>query len=156
MRIYNGKDSSIDMPLSGNQNLFIDAKSVSGEFMANNNVLSMIATSFEESEIAIIVSGPYEINMCSNMPILTPMVVQSLDEAIERFAVKKEVEEGNTPAETPAPVEEEEELLEELEEEELPTEEVKEEVMEAVSEEEPKKEEKKQEFQGNKGGKKGK
>ena len=150
MRIYNGKDSSIDMPLAAGQNLFINAKSVSGEFMANNNLLSMIATSFTASEIALVVSGAFEINMCSNMPVLTPMVVQSLDEAIERFAVKKEADNS---AETPEPVEEEE-LLEELEEEELPVEEVKEEdvVEEAVSEE-PKKEEKKQVFSGK--GKKG-
>lgn len=91
MRIYNGKKSSIDLPLTFGQYIHIDPKSVSKDFMANNKFLAEIVTAFEPSEIALIVGGVYELNMCAAMPALTPLIVQSLDEAIERF--NKNVEE---------------------------------------------------------------
>ena len=117
MRIYNGKKSSIDLPLTIGQYIHIDPKSVSKDFMANNKFLAEIVIAFEPSEIALIVGGVYELNMCAAMPALTPLIVQSLDEAIERF--NKNVEEkveGEVKDEIPTPenvVEEEEEEIKE-------------------------------------------
>ena len=116
MRIYNGKKSSIDLPLTFGQYIHIDPKSVSKDFMANNKFLAEIVTAFEPSEIALIVGGVYELNMCAAMPALTPLIVQSLDEAIERFNKKveeKKEEEVKEEIPTSEDVVEEEEVKEE-------------------------------------------
>lgn len=88
MRIFNGTRKSIDMPLSGIQRLQIAPHSVSQEFMPNSEFLSLLVSSYDYSEIALIVSGPYEINMCSSVSGSVGFVVQSLEEAIERFSPK--------------------------------------------------------------------
>lgn len=96
MRIYNGTNSVLDLPLSGIQRLSIPPKSVSGDFMPTNEFLSLLVSTFDYSEISIIVSGPYEISMCASVSGSVGFVTQSLEEAIERFAEKvapKEVEE---------------------------------------------------------------
>lgn len=90
MRIYNGTNSNVDIPLSGIQRLQISPKSVSGDFLPSNEFLSLLVTGYDYNEIALIVSGPYEINMCSGVPGAVGFVVQSLEEAIERFNPKEE------------------------------------------------------------------
>lgn len=91
MRIYNGKNSQVDMPLANGQRITIASKSVSGDIMPSNEFLSLLVTSYDYSEIALIVSGPFEINMCSQVSCCAGFVVNSLEEAIERFAPKEEV-----------------------------------------------------------------
>ena len=93
MRIFNGTNSLLVLPLNGSQKLEIHPKSVSQEFMGTNEFLSMVITSLSNSEIAIIVSGPYELNVCANIPTAVNYVVQTLDEAIIRFGLKKKEEE---------------------------------------------------------------
>lgn len=90
MRIYNGKNSQVDMPLANGQRITIASKSVSGDIMPSNEFLSLLVTSYDYSEIALIVSGPFEINMCSQVSCCAGFVVNSLEEAIERFAPKEE------------------------------------------------------------------
>lgn len=101
MRIYNGKNSQLDLPLSGATRLVVPALSVSKDFLPSDYFLTMIAQCYEEKDLALIVSGPWEINMCAKNPACNPMVVNTLDEAIERFnpqpkeekvVVKEEVE----------------------------------------------------------------
>ena len=89
MRIYNGTNSQLNLPLSGIQRISIAPKSVSGDIMPSNEFLSLLVGSFDYSEIALIVSGPYEISMCAGVSGSVGFVVQSLEEAIERFAEKK-------------------------------------------------------------------
>lgn len=93
MRIYNGTNSQIDMPLTGTQRITIPAHSVSGDIMASSDFLSLLVSSYDYSELALIVSGPYELNLCAQVSGSVGFVVQSLDEAIERFQPKKEEEE---------------------------------------------------------------
>lgn len=88
MRIFNGTTKFIDMPLSGIQRLQIAPKGVSADFMPNSEFLSLLVSSYDYSEIALIVSGPYEINMCSSISGSVGFVVQSLEEAVERFSPK--------------------------------------------------------------------
>ena len=99
MRIYNGTKSMLDLPLTGIQRLSIPPLAVSGDFMPTNEFLSLLVTTFDYNELAIIVSGPYEISMCAGVSGTVGFVVQSLEEAIERFTEKKPVVE-----EIPAPV----------------------------------------------------
>lgn len=91
MRIYNGTNSVLDLPLTNIQRLSIPPKAVSGDFMPTNEFLGLLVSTFDYSEIAIIVSGPYEISMCAGVSGSVGFVVQTLEEAIERFAEKAEV-----------------------------------------------------------------
>lgn len=100
MRIYNGTKSMLDLPLTGMQRLSIPPHAVSGDFMPTNNFLSLLVTTFDYSELAVIVSGPYEISMCAGVPGSVGFVVQTLEEAIERFSEKSpevEAEAVNVP-----------------------------------------------------------
>ncbi len=86
MRIYNGTNSQVSLPYVGNQRINVAPKSVSGNIGCNADLLSLIVTSYTTDELAIIVSGPYELSMASQNPVAVGYVVQTLDEAITRFA----------------------------------------------------------------------
>ena len=90
MRVYNGTKSQVDLPLTGTQRITIPAHSVSGDIMPSTEFLSLLVTSYDYNELALIVSGPFEINLCAGVTGSVGFVVQSLDEAIERFAPKVE------------------------------------------------------------------
>ena len=90
MRIYNGTNSQLDLPLSGIQRISIAPHAVSGDVLPSTEFLSLMVTSFDYNEIALIVSGPYEINMCANVSGCAGFIAQSLEEAIERFSKKEE------------------------------------------------------------------
>lgn len=95
MRIYNGKSASIEVPLYGDKvRVVAPGFGLSQDFMPNDNFLQLIAQAYEEDQIALIVSGPFEINMLAKFPTLAPMTVQSLDEAISRFVSEDEVVEA--------------------------------------------------------------
>lgn len=118
MRIYNGTDSQVSLPYAGKERISIEPKSVSGNLGITNDLISLIVTSFTTDELAIIVAGPYELSMTSSNPVAVNYVVQSLDEAIQRFAPKtKEEEEKPVEEVKEDPVEE---RKEEVEAEELP------------------------------------
>ena len=125
MRIYNGTNSQVNLPYVGKERISIDAKSVSGNLGITNDLISLIVTSYGADELAIIVAGPYELSMASNNPVAVNYVVQSLDEAIQRFAVKEEepkvvVEEPKVEEEHKEEVPVEEEKKEEEPQEEAP------------------------------------
>ena len=90
MRIYNARKVQIEMPLGNGSKLIVPSNSVSCEFMPNATIISVFMTSYRSSEIAFIVSGPYEIAMLSNFVGSGDFVVQSLEEAIARFAPKED------------------------------------------------------------------
>ena len=103
MRIYNAKNSQIDIPLAaGGERLTVPAKSVSRDFMPNKDFLSLIVTAFDYSELALIVSGPFEISMCSQVSCIPGFVVNSLEDAILRFSKGEDLKEN---AKNPAIVE---------------------------------------------------
>ncbi len=116
MRIYNGTNSQVSLPYAGKERISIEPKSVSGNLGITNDLISLIVTSFTTDELAIIVAGPYELSMTSSNPVAVNYVVQSLEEAIQRFAPK--APEVIKEAEEEKPVEEQKE--EAQVEEELP------------------------------------
>jgi len=83
-RIYNGKNSQVNLPLAA-QRISIEPMSVSKDIMPSSELLDLLSMSFDDSEIALIVSGPSELNLCAKTPACAPLVVQSLDEALIRF-----------------------------------------------------------------------
>ena len=90
MRVYNGTNSQVDLPLSGSQRITISSHSVSKDIMPSTEFLSLLVSSYDYNELALIVSGPFEINMCSGVSGCVGFVCQSLEEAIERFQPKVE------------------------------------------------------------------
>lgn len=93
MRIFNGKKSQLNLPLVGsNERLSINSLSASKEFMPNEDFLSLVVTSYDTDEVAIIVSGPFEVSMCSRISSCNGLVVNSLEEAIRRFVPEVEPE----------------------------------------------------------------
>lgn len=119
MRIYNGTNSQVDLPYVGKERISIEAKSVSGNLGITNELISLLVTSYGADELAIIVSGPYELSMTSSNPVAVNYVVQSLDEAIQRFAAPVDKKEELTHKEEPV-VKEEEPKLEPIGKEEAP------------------------------------
>lgn len=109
MRIYNGTNSLVTLPITGTQQITINPKSVSIDFMGGTDFISMLVTSFDPKEVALVVSGPYELSVCATVPTAVNYVVQTLDEAIQRFAIPKneEVKAESTPKAEEEPVVEE-------------------------------------------------
>ncbi len=99
MRIFNATKAALSFSLPNGQQVTIPGKSVSGDIMANADFLSTLVSSYTQDELAFIVGGPYELNICAGIPTVTTYVVQTLDEALQRFGLKEEEEK--------APVEEE-------------------------------------------------
>ena len=97
MRIFNATKAALSFSLPNGQQVTIPGKSVSGDIMANADFLSTLVSSYTQDELAFIVGGPYELNICAGIPTVTTYVVQTLDEALQRFGLKEEVEEQETP-----------------------------------------------------------
>lgn len=98
MRVYNGKKSNLEMPIGNGQKLVIGPKSVSGDFLPSTNFLNMLVTNFDYNEIALIVSGIQELNLCSSVSAVAGFVCHSLSEAVERFATKDQSPQKTNPA----------------------------------------------------------
>lgn len=128
MRVYNGTKAQVDIPLTGTQRIQIASYSVSGDFLPNTEFLSLLVSSFDYSELALVVSGPYEINMCSQVSGAVGFVVNSVEEALARFAPKTTTEPVKVVVE-----QSEEKVVEEVKEEEV----VAEEPITEVTPEEP-------------------
>jgi hypothetical protein len=109
MRIFNGKNSTINVPLPNGERLSIDGKSISKDFMPSVEFLNMVKTSFDYSEIALIVSGVIEMNLCSSVSSIAGFVANSVGEAVERFTEKPKVEAAPAPAVNPELITEESE-----------------------------------------------
>ena len=124
MKLFNATNSLLDLPWSG-QRLSIAPKSFSQDFMGTPDFIQLITSTYNNEEIAIVVAGPYELSMCASVPVAVNYVVQSVDEAVQRFGLKEEKkveevkEEPNTPESESKPetVEPEEKKVEEVKEE---------------------------------------
>lgn len=133
MRIYNATDSQISLPLIGSMRINIAPHSVSQDFLGGTEFLSMLVTSYDVNEIALIVSGPYELNTCANIPTATNYVTQTLEEALQRFNKEEKTEEVE---EAKSVIEEEKTCT--LCEDEKPIEKVEEKVEDETSDIKPK------------------
>ena len=144
MKIFNGKDCQMTIPLLGtSQMLELGPKQVSKDLMPTVEFLELITRCFSPKDIAIILAGPFEYNVCANIPLISNFTCLSLDEAVSRFTtpapeepviddakVEEEVKETNEVPEQPVEkieeVEEKPEKVSEAAEENKVVEEVKE------------------------------
>lgn len=122
MKLFNAKNSLIDLPWGMNR-LSVPPKSFSQDFMGTPDFIQLLVTSYDSTELAIVVAGPYELSMCASVPVAVNYVVQSMDEAIQKFGLgKEEKKETPEPETEPEPVKEPEpepEVKEEKKEEEV-------------------------------------
>lgn len=116
MKLFNAKNSLIDLPWGMNR-LSVPPKSFSQDFMGTPDFIQLLVTSYDSTELAIVVAGPYELSMCASVPVAVNYVVQSMDEAIQKFGLGKE-EKKAEPVE-PEPVKEPEPEPELTEEEKI-------------------------------------
>ena len=123
MKLFNAKNSLIDLPWGMNR-LSVPPKSFSQDFMGTPDFIQLLVTSYDSTELAIVVAGPYELSMCASVPVAVNYVVQSMDEAIQKFGLGKEEKKATEPAPEPEPVKEPEPEPE-IKEEEKKEEEVK-------------------------------
>lgn len=84
MQVYNPTNSQMTLPL-GSQYITVPAHGTSTNILGTPEFVTLIMASFKESEIALIVSGPQELVMVANVPGAAAYVVQTLEEAINRF-----------------------------------------------------------------------
>ena len=113
MRIFNGTKTQVTLPYFGKQTITISPMSVSGNVGPTDELIALIVTAFRDDELAIIVSGPYELSTASRNPVAVSYIVQTLDEAIRRFqkeepapkkvVAEEKVEEPEDKDKTPAP-----------------------------------------------------
>ena len=97
MRIYNGKDATINVPLPNGERMSIEGKGISKDFMPSAEFLNMIKISYDYSEIALIVAGIIEMNLCSSISSIAGFVVNSVSEAVERFLPKDKKSSSSEP-----------------------------------------------------------
>jgi len=90
MRIYNATNAQLNLPYPGGT-VSIAPHSVSGNLGANTQTISLLVSAYTTDEIAFIVSGPFELNLCSSIPTVVNYVVQSLEEAIEKLEPRSEI-----------------------------------------------------------------
>ena len=73
--------------------------------MPTSQFLQMIARTFTPNDLAIIVSGAWEGNMCAETPTLSEYCVSSIEEALARFNPPEKPEKKEEPKEElPGPV----------------------------------------------------
>ena len=102
MKIYNAKNASVQLPL-GMRRLVISGKSLSQDFMPTSQFLQMIARTFTPNDLAIIVSGAWEGNMCAETPTLSEYCVSSIEEALARFNPPENPKKEEPKVELPEP-----------------------------------------------------
>ena len=103
MKIYNAKTATVQLPL-GIRRLVISGRSLSQDFMPTSQFLQMIARTFSPKDLAIIVSGAWEGNMCAETPTLHEYCVSSVEEALARFNPPEEPKKEELKKEEPKSV----------------------------------------------------
>lgn len=84
MQIYNPTDSQMTLPL-GRQYITVPAHGTSTNILGTSEFISLLMSTYTDNEVALIVSGPQELAMVANIPGAVLYVVQSLEEAINKF-----------------------------------------------------------------------
>lgn len=98
MKIYNGTNSVMNLPLNNGSRLIIRPRSLSDPFLASTEVLQLVVSAFSRNDIAIIPSGASELNLSSTVSALPAYIAYTEEEAITRF-VKPEETKSSTETE---------------------------------------------------------
>lgn len=85
MKIYNGTNSLLNLPLANGRRLVIDPKSVSADFLPTTKMLQMLVSAYSRNDIAFIPAGPNDLTVGATVSTLPAYVANSLEEAVNRF-----------------------------------------------------------------------
>jgi hypothetical protein len=110
MRIYNNTSSQIEFDLTPSRKIVVSPHQYSGNFLPNTDALDRLVKVFTPNQIAFLVSGTVEMNLCANTKstVTGNFVCSSFEEVTERFGLGKEKKEEEKPV-----VEEKKEAAEE-------------------------------------------
>jgi len=110
MRIYNNTSSQIEFDLTPSRKIVVSPHQYSGNFLPNTDALDRLVKVFTPNQIAFLVSGTVEMNLCANTKstVTGNFVCSSFEEVTERFGLEKEKKEEEKPV-----VEEKKEAAEE-------------------------------------------
>lgn len=104
MRIYNNTDAQIEFELTPKQKIVAQAKSYSCDFLPSVKALDNLVLVFTPDDIAFLVKGAAELNMCNltKSNTIGNYVCGSFDEVSERFGLNPEKKEEPAKVETKA------------------------------------------------------
>ena len=85
MKIYNGTNSLLNLPLANGRRLVIDPKSVSVDFLPTAKMLQMLVSAYSRNDIAFIPAGPNDLTVGATVSTLPAYIANSLEEAVNRF-----------------------------------------------------------------------
>lgn len=88
MRIYNGTNSTMNLPMPNGSRLIIGSKAVSKQFFPTAELLSLLVSAYSRDDIAIMIDSGSEIQMGAVISALPGYIVKDVDEAIERLSGK--------------------------------------------------------------------
>ena len=110
MRIYNNTSSQIEFDLTPSRKIVVSPHQYSGNFLPNTDARDRLVKVFTPNQIAFLVSGTVEMNLCANTKstVTGNFVCSSFEEVTERFGLEKEKKEEEKPV-----VEEKKEAAEE-------------------------------------------
>lgn len=99
MRIYNNTSSQIEFDLTPSRKIVVSPHQYSGNFLPNTDALDRLVKVFTPNQIAFLVSGTVEMNLCANTKstVTGNFVCSSFEEVTERFGLEKEKKEEEKP-----------------------------------------------------------
>lgn len=92
MRIYNGTNSTMNLPMPNGSRLIIGSKAVSKQFFPTVELLTLLVSAYSRDDIAIIIDSGSEIQMGATVSALPGYIAKDVDEAIERLNKKPKAE----------------------------------------------------------------
>lgn len=99
MRIYNNTSSQIEFDLTPSRKIVVSPHQYSGNFLPNTDALDRLVKVFTPNQIAFLVSGTVEMNLCANTKstVTGNFVCSSFEEVTERFGLEKDKKEEEKP-----------------------------------------------------------
>lgn len=91
MRIYNPRKFPINIPLDSGARLFVKPGEVSASFMPSTRVLNLIVQSYSVNDIALIIDGSSEYDICASISSVPAYTFSSLSQALDKFTRKETI-----------------------------------------------------------------
>lgn len=86
MRIYNGTNSTMNLPMPNGSRLIIGSKAVSKQFFPTIELLTLLVSAYSRDDIAIIIDSGSEIQMGATVSALPGYIAKDVEDAIEKLS----------------------------------------------------------------------
>lgn len=110
MKVYNPSRFPMDFPLDNGSRIRVAPKEVSSSFFPTTKVLKNLTTAYSTKDVVFLVDSRSEYDLIASVSAAPAYTMNSLEEAIKKFAdptpeVAAKVPETTTPVEDEVPVE---------------------------------------------------